>query len=112
MEVLGDSAYGTGDMLAGLAAAGHRAIIKPWPLRPAVEGGFDLDDFIVDESAGTVTCPNAVTARITPSGCDLRGPLPGCPLASRCTTSKTGRSLRLHPHDALLRAHRAAARDP
>ena len=36
----------------------------------------------------------------------------GCPLASRCTTSTTGRSLQLHPHDALQRAHRAAARDP
>src|SRR5262249_7984772 len=30
----------------------------------------------------------------------------GCPLRERCTTSKTGRSLELHPHDAMLRAAR------
>jgi hypothetical protein len=29
VQVLGDSAYGTGPMLAGLAAAGHTALIKP-----------------------------------------------------------------------------------
>ena len=48
-EVLGDSAYGTGELLAALREAGHTAIIKPWPLRPAVEGGFTLDEFTVDE---------------------------------------------------------------
>ena len=36
MEVLGDSAYGTGPMLAGLAAAGHTALIKPWPPRSLI----------------------------------------------------------------------------
>ena len=41
--------------------AGHTAVIKPKPLKPAVEGGFTLDDFTVDENAGTVTCPAGVT---------------------------------------------------
>ena len=31
VQVLADSAYGTGAMLAALAAAGHTALIKPWP---------------------------------------------------------------------------------
>jgi hypothetical protein len=31
----------------------------------------------------------------------------GCPLRARCTTSKHGRALILHEHDALLRAARA-----
>src|SRR6185312_1744629 len=39
-EVLADSAYGTGEALVALHDAGHTPIIKPWPLRPAVEGGF------------------------------------------------------------------------
>jgi len=113
LEVLGDSAYGTGDALAALAAAGHRAIIKPWPLRPAVAGGFTLDDFSVDESAHTVTCPNDVTRSITPTRWATFGAAcRSCPLRQRCTTSKTGRSLRLHPHDALMRAHRIHATDP
>src|SRR4051794_9184292 len=65
IEVLGDSAYGTGELLAAVTDGGHTAVIKPWPLRPAVDGGFTLDDFTVDENAGTVTCPNQITRRIT-----------------------------------------------
>ncbi|MCE0768781.1 IS1182 family transposase [Pseudonocardia kujensis] len=112
-EVLADSAYGTGEMLAALEAAGHRPVIKPWPLRPTVPGGFSLDDFTVDENAGLVTCPNGITTRITRSRYAVFGArCRGCPLASRCTTSASGRTLRLHPHDALQRAHRARAADP
>ncbi len=36
-------------------------MIKPRLLKPAVEGGFTLDDFTVDEAAGTVTCPAGLT---------------------------------------------------
>jgi hypothetical protein len=36
----------------------------------------------------------------------------GCWLRARCTTAREGRSLNLHPHEALLRAHRARAADP
>ena len=32
LEVLGDSAYGSGPVRAELAAAAHTAVIKPWPL--------------------------------------------------------------------------------
>jgi hypothetical protein len=33
---------------AAMKQAGHTAVIKPRPLKPAVEGGFNLDDFSVD----------------------------------------------------------------
>ena len=106
-EVLGDSAYGTGDARAALDQAGHTAIIKPAPLRPAVAGGFTLDDFTVNEAAGTVTCPNGITRPITASRTVTFGAAcRGCPLRQSCTTAKTGRSLTLHPHDRLLRAAR------
>jgi hypothetical protein len=36
VQVLADSAYGTGAMLAALAAAGHTAVIKPWPLHSLI----------------------------------------------------------------------------
>jgi hypothetical protein len=39
VDGLADSAYGSGNARAELAAAGHTAIIKPVPLRPAVTGG-------------------------------------------------------------------------
>lgn len=65
IEVLGDSAYGTGEALDQLNRAGHTPVIKPWPTRPAVLGGFELDDFIIDEQAGTATCPAGTTRQIT-----------------------------------------------
>ena len=112
-EVLADSAYGTGEALAALAAAGHHPVIKPWPLRPAVPGGFTIDDFVVDEQAGLVRCPNGVTRSITATHNVIFGAAcRGCPLRESCTTSKSGRSLTLHPHDGLQRAHRVRAADP
>ena len=57
LEVYGDSSYGSGEARAAYRDAGHDTVIKPGPLRPAVPGGFTLDDFTVDEQAGTVTCP-------------------------------------------------------
>jgi hypothetical protein len=106
-DVLGDSAYGTGDARAALAGHGHTAIIKPVPLRPAVDGGFTLDDFTTDETAGTVTCPNGVTRRVTAARNVVFGvACRDCPLRQRCTTAKDGRSLSLHEHHTLLRQAR------
>jgi hypothetical protein len=107
-EIYGDSAYGTGDLRAALAEAGHTAVIKPGPLKPAVEGGFTRDDFTVDESAGTATCPAGVTRPVTARRAVIFGAAcRACPLRSRCTTAKDGRTLHLHQHDALLRGARA-----
>jgi hypothetical protein len=106
-DVLGDSAYGTGDARAALAQAGHTAVIKPWPLRPAIAGGFTLDDFTVNETAGTATCPGGVTRHITARRTVTFGAAcRGCPLRQRCTTRADGRALVLHEHDALLRQAR------
>jgi IS5 family transposase len=113
VEVLGDSAYGTGQARADLTAAGHTAVIKPPPLRPAVADGFTVDDFGVDEQAGTVTCPNGLTRHITAKRKVTFGAAcQGCSLRARCTTSPRGRKLDLSPHDALLRAARRQAETP
>jgi hypothetical protein len=107
-EIYGDSAYGTGDLRAGLDQAGHTAVIKPKPLAPAAGNGFTLDNFTVDEAAGAVTCPAGITRPITARRTVTFGAAcRTCPLRHRCTTRKDGRSLVLHPHDALLRAARA-----
>jgi Transposase domain (DUF772)/Transposase DDE domain len=103
-----DSAYGTGDLRADLEAAGHAAVIKPKPLQTAVDGGFSVDDFTVDEVAGTATCPNGVTRLISSTRVVTFGAVcQSCPLRAQCTKAKTGRKLVLHEHDALLRAARA-----
>jgi IS5 family transposase len=110
----GDSAYGTGDLRGALCDAGHTAVIKPKPLQSPVEGGFTVDDFTVDEQAGTVTCPAGRTVtlsrtRIATFGVACRD----CPLRQRCTTCRTGRKLVLHERDDLLRAARTDwAADP
>jgi hypothetical protein len=112
LQVLGDSAYGTGDARAALADNKHTAVIKPGPLRPAISDGFTIDEFTVDETSGAVTCPNGVTKHITPKRAVVFGAAcRDCPLRQRCTASKTGRTLNLHPHHARLRQARQDWRD-
>lgn len=109
-EVLGDSAYGTGELRDHLASTGLTALIKPPPLRPAVPGGFTLDDFELDDEAGTLTCPAGVVVRLTPKGrADFGASCASCPLRRRCTTARDGRVVVLHPHHRLLAAARAQA---
>ena len=111
LEVYGDSAYGSGQARAAYRDAGHDTVIKPGPVRPAVPGGFTLDDFTVDEEQGTVTCPAGQVRQMSKSRAVTFGAAcAACPLRERCTTAKDGRSMSIHPHDGLLRAARAQAR--
>lgn len=113
LEVLGDSAYGSGDARATLADAGHTAVIKPIPLRAAVEGGFTMDDFTIDHDLRTVTCPNGLTRNITAKGRVTFGvACSTCPLRARCHNSKDGRKVALSEHEPLLRAARRQAETP
>jgi hypothetical protein len=106
-EWYGDSAYGTGDLRGAIGDADNEAVIKPMPLRAPVEGGFTVDDFTVDEQAGTVGCPAGHTRPISRTRVATFGALcRGCPLRGRCTTSKTGRKIVLHQRDGLLRQAR------
>jgi IS5 family transposase len=110
VEVLGDSAYATGDMLATLAAKQWTPLLKPWPIKPAVPGGFTIDDFTHDPAAGTLTCPAGVTrtlsrTRIATFGAACRG----CPVRQQCTTATDGRSVTVGEHHTLQRQHRQRA---
>jgi hypothetical protein len=111
LEVYGDSAYGSGEARAAYRDAGHDTVIKPKPLRPAVEGGFTLDDFTIDEDHGTVTCPAGHVRPMSSKRTVTFGALcAACPLRERCTTARDGRSMTIHPHEGLLREARAQAR--
>ncbi|HEU0041908.1 MAG TPA: IS1182 family transposase [Jiangellaceae bacterium] len=111
LEVLGDSAYGSGPVRADLAERGHRAVIKPWPTarNPHLDDDqFERDDFRIDYTARTVTCPNGITVTISRSGTATFGArCTGCPLRSRCTANHKGRLLHVGDHDQLLAAARA-----
>jgi IS5 family transposase len=109
-EVLGDSAYSAGEFRAHLEDNDMAAVIKPPPLRPAVEGGFTLDDFTIDLEARTVICPEDITVTISPAGTARFGAhCRACPVRQRCTNAKAGRALVMHPHHRLLAAARVLA---
>jgi IS5 family transposase len=106
LDVLADSAYGTGPARASLVDAGHTAIIKPWPLARNPHLGADQlhrDAFSIDYIARTVTCPNGSTVAIAPKGtADFGSRCNGCPLRSRCTANIAGKTFTIGEHDELL----------
>src|SRR5258708_84963 len=57
LTILGDTAYGTGELRERLQADGHTLVIKPPPPRPAIPRGFTIDDFTVYSEAGTAPLP-------------------------------------------------------
>jgi IS5 family transposase len=111
LDVLADSAYGSGDSLAKLGNNRHRILIKPWPLARNKNLGddqFNRDDFTIDYTARTVTCPNGITTHITTKGNATFGTkCRGCLLRSRCTSAIDGKTLVISEHDEHLAANRA-----
>ena len=112
LQVLADSAYGSGKVRAALAEAGHDTAIKAMPLNRNPRLGtdqFNRDDFIVDHHARTITCPNGITVAIaTKGGATFGAKCRGCPLRSRCTSAVGGRTVTIKAHDAELVAARRA----
>jgi hypothetical protein len=115
VTVFGDSAYADGATLDRLAEAGHVVFAKVPPVRNAK--GYSKDEFTIDPEAGTVDCPAGHTAPIRPrrGGGGLArfaAWCAGCPLRSACTTSRSGRVITIHPHEARLQQAKTAQRDP
>lgn len=108
LQILADSAYGSGETRAALRKASHTQAIKPVPLaKPKIDDGYTRDDFTVDHDNRTVTCPAGHTVAITAKGAATFGiRCRGCPLRQKCTTSKTGRNLKISEHDNELVAAR------
>ncbi|MDR3107497.1 MAG: transposase [Bifidobacteriaceae bacterium] len=110
-QVLADSAYHSGGMLAALDGAGAEAVVKPRPLPVAVKGGFTVDDFGVDREAGEATCPAGRTAKLSPKGrASFARHCVGCPLRGHRARAKQGRVVALGADQLRHREHRAAAR--
>ena len=125
-EAMGDAAYGDGDTRQDFADA-ERTLIARVPGRPNRKH-FLKEDFHIDLEAGTCTCPAGnVTRRIRPLGTrtaatgrtyqlqafQFDGVVCGvCPLRPQCVAAApgTGRTVQLHPQEALLQQARALQR--
>jgi hypothetical protein len=116
-EVLGDCAYGAGETRAEFAATGRTIVAKV----PDIHNQelFAKTAFQLDLEARTCTCPNGQTTA------DLRPAKGGggvfvfatdicavCPVRAQCTRSRSGRTVQLHPHEALLQQARELQRSP
>ena len=110
VEVFADSAYGSGPVRADLAERGHTAVIKPWPTarNPYLDDDqFRRDDFRIDYTARTVTCPNGITVTISTGGTATFG--------ARCARLPAAVSLHRQRHRQDVHRHRtrpAARRRP
>ena len=122
-ESMGDAAYGDGDTSQAFADAG-RTIIARVPGRPN-RSHFPKEDFRIDLESGSCTCPaGQVTRTIVPAGRRTgrmgrtyrlkafrfdAAVCGACPLRSQCIagSSGLGRTVQLHPQEALLQQARA-----
>ncbi len=122
-ETMGDAAYGDGATRQAFVEA-ERTLIARVPGRPN-KAYFPKEDFKIDLESGTCTCPAGV---VTHAKCRLKshsdgqggwqrpwgfvfdaGICGGCALRLKCVSSKKGkgRTVRLHPQEALLQQARA-----
>jgi hypothetical protein len=84
-----------------------------------VKGHFPKDRFDIDLDARTATCPAGITAAFRPLNSKRHTGIAefglactGCPLATGCTTAKTGRTITIGHYEAELAAGRARQADP
>jgi transposase len=113
--VYGDASYGTADFVEKLEGAGIDPMVKVQP-PSAREGMFSQDDFSIDIKRGEVSCPAGmrVSLRVIKDGsriAEFGDHCADCPLRPRCTQSKTGRAIKLHPKHEILDRHRKRQRD-
>jgi hypothetical protein len=115
LTVYGDAAYGAGAVLDLLDEAGavRRCKVQP-PV--AAAGQFAKDAFTIELERATVTCPAGQKVPLSPHGdgfiARFGSACATCPLAERCTTAKTGRTISVGPYEAQLTAARAQQAGP
>jgi hypothetical protein len=80
----------------------HVIRCKPWPCRNGDR--FSKDQFDIDLQAKTVRCPADVTVHLNSAGSKVQFPARTCSLCAhreKCTNSKHGRTLSIHPTGSL-----------
>jgi Transposase DDE domain/Transposase domain (DUF772) len=116
-ETTGDCAYGGGPTRQVFAEA-ERDLRAKVPQEASRNGLFAKSAFAIDVDNERVTCPaghTTMTFQTTAPGGKTFGfgsVCADCPLRSQCTTSKSGRSVSVHPQEARLQAARAYQKTP
>jgi Transposase DDE domain/Transposase domain (DUF772) len=109
-----DRGYLASPRVGALHADGVAIRAKAWT--SANGGRFPKQAFTIDLAAAVVTCPAQQVAAIPPGVRTLHfaaATCQPCALRPACTTAtRGGRSLALHPQEALLQGLRAAQHDP
>lgn len=116
-ETVADTAYGDGLTRQEFAAAGRTLIAKVAPVTN--QGHFPKTRFAIDLEARSCTCPaGQVSEDLRPRG--KAGGLfrfaasvcAACPLRPECVRSRVGRTVQVHPQEALLQQARAFQQSP
>ena len=116
-ETLGDTAYGDGATRRQFADAGRRLVAKAPPV--SNQGYFAKTAFELDLEARTCRCPaGQVSQDLRPRGKGggvfrFAAAICGaCPLRAQCVRGRGGRSVQVHPQEALLQEARLFQRTP
>ncbi|MDI6893653.1 MAG: IS1182 family transposase [Bacillota bacterium] len=121
-KLLGDCAFGNPELRERLQAKGVE-VVAPVPPAPRRDGHFSKDDFEINVEEGYVRCPAGQETRTLAWGKDERGrKIPvyrfpaevcaSCPLRAKCTSSKLGRQVRVHPREEVLQALKKEQKTP
>jgi transposase len=97
-----DRAYLASDLVRD-RGPGLAIYCKAWRVRNTA-GRYPKTDFALDFTTRQLTCPAGVTMAFE-AGTTVHFPkhtCAACPLRARCTTSSNGRSVAIHPDEALL----------
>jgi hypothetical protein len=84
---------------------GTKVTCRPWPIQNNT-GRFTKLDFSIDLRSRRVTCPGGETATYSKKKLEAQfdaEECAACKLRDECTTSSSGRSIQIHPQEALQR---------
>lgn len=116
VEVYGDASYGTADIVEKLESAGIEANVKVQEAA-SPKGFFGKKDFDIHLDENSVRCPGGhlVVIQNLADGTGraaFKSHCNDCPLKSRCTKSKNGRTIRIHAKEETLHRSRVRQRCP
>jgi hypothetical protein len=108
-----DRGYLSSPEIPALHARGVTLHAKPWTAHNGER--FPKHAFTIRMAEGIIECPAHQTAPIVSGRATVQFPAAtcrACPLRDACTTAAEGRSISLHPQEALLQELRATMRTP